>query len=65
MTEREFILRQLCIEMVSHGIETDRFTELWLASGVLLESLEFELANRLKQQNDYGRKIARQQSALN
>lgn len=47
MTKEELLLRQLCLEVAFKGVHTDRFTELWLASGINLDSWEFEIANKL------------------
>lgn len=46
------ILRELCFELTEKGIQTDRFTELWIASGVQLDDHEFEMANRILQKLD-------------
>ena len=47
MTTKEELLRELCLEVVSKGVHTDRFTQLWLASGVNLDSWEFEIAQKI------------------
>ncbi len=56
MTTEECLLRAICREVLSGGILTDRFTELWLASGVNLEGHELDIANKLLQraQEVYG-----------
>lgn len=46
MTRKEHLFRELCLEVIQGGIHTDRFTELWLETGVRLEGFELELANR-------------------
>jgi len=46
MTRKEVLFRELCLEVIRGGIQTDRFTELWLETGVRLEGFELELANR-------------------
>lgn len=51
MTREESLLRALCYEVVVKGVQTDRFTELWLASGVNLESSELNIANKLLQRH--------------
>lgn len=45
MTRKEMLFRELCLEVVQGGIHTDRFTELWLETGVRLEGSEIEVAN--------------------
>ena len=46
MTEQEALLRQLCVEIALRGVHTDRFTELWLASGLKLEDEELAIAQK-------------------
>ena len=41
----EKVLRELCVEIASGDIGTDRFNRLWIESGIPLEGLEFEVAN--------------------
>ncbi len=57
MTREESLLRALCHEVVEKGVQTDRFTELWLASGVNLESAELDIANRLLQRHSEEKKL--------
>ena len=47
MTRQEVLFRKLCLEVVHGGIDTERFTELWLETGVRLEGSEIEVANRI------------------
>lgn len=49
MTKEEYLIRELCRELAAKGVHTDRFTELWLESGVNLDSCEFEIANKILQ----------------
>lgn len=44
---KEELLMELCLEVADKGIHTERFTELWLESGITLEGLELEVVNRL------------------
>ncbi len=47
MTTKEELFKELCLEVAAKGIHTDRFTELWLATGINLDSWEFEIANKM------------------
>lgn len=49
MTKEELLLMALCREVLIRGIQTDRFTELWLASGVRLDGSELDIANDVVQ----------------
>jgi hypothetical protein len=39
------VLKELCVEVASGDIGTERFNQLWIQSGIPLEGLEFEVAN--------------------
>ena len=52
MSKEELLLRRLCVEITEKGVQTERFTELWLATGVNLDSCELEIANRILQRAD-------------
>lgn len=41
------IFRELCIEVASGDIGSDRFNRLWIETGIPLEGQEFEIANRI------------------
>ncbi len=41
----EKVLKELCVEIASGDIGTDRFNRLWIESGIPLEGFEFEVAN--------------------
>lgn len=47
MTREEALLRELCVEVVYRGIESERFTQLWLALGVNLDGSEFDIAQKI------------------
>ena len=47
MTKNELLLMQICEEVALERIHSDRFTQLWLETGVPLDGPEFEVANRL------------------
>lgn len=49
MTKEELLLMALCREVLVRGIQTDRFTELWLASGVRLDGSELDIAHHVIQ----------------
>lgn len=51
MTREEVLLRELCREVVSQGVHSERFTELWLATGVNLDSCELDIANKILQRS--------------
>jgi len=52
MTKEEILLMELCKELTLEGVHSDRFTELWLESGIPLEGPEFYLVNRLLQNRE-------------
>ncbi|MBI4411055.1 MAG: hypothetical protein HY541_01055 [Deltaproteobacteria bacterium] len=52
MTREEILLRELCREVVSEGINSERFTELWLATGVNLDSCELDIANKILKRSE-------------
>lgn len=52
MTKEEQLLRLLCVEITEKGVQTERFTQLWLATGVNLDSCELEIANRILQRSE-------------
>ena len=52
MTREEILLRELCSEVVSQGVNSERFTELWLATGVNLDSCELDIANKILQRSE-------------
>ena len=52
MTREEILLRELCREVVSQGVNSERFTELWLATGVNLDSCELDIANKILQRSE-------------
>lgn len=52
MTREEILVRQLCAEVVLHGVHTDKFTELWLESGINLDTWDFEMANAVLKRNE-------------
>lgn len=37
--------RDLCVEVASGDIGSERFNRLWIETGIPLEGLEFEIAN--------------------
>ncbi|MCC6273073.1 MAG: hypothetical protein IT572_06365 [Deltaproteobacteria bacterium] len=39
------VLKELCVEIASGDIGTERFNRLWIESGIPLEGSEFEVAN--------------------
>jgi len=41
------VLKELCVEIASGDIGTDRFNRLWIESGIPLEGSEFEVANQI------------------
>ncbi len=41
----EKVLKELCVEIASGDIGTERFNRLWIESGIPLEGFEFEVAN--------------------
>ena len=41
----EKVLKDLCVEIASGDIGTERFNRLWIESGIPLEGFEFEIAN--------------------
>lgn len=47
MKREEILLRELCFEMAENGVDSDRFTRLWMESGISLDSLEFDIANKI------------------
>ena len=51
MRKQDLILKELCLELAEKGVQTDRFTQLWIESGVLLDGEEFEIANRILKQH--------------
>ena len=53
MTKEECLLRAICREIVLGGVQTDRFTQLWLASGVNLQSSELDIANKILQRGQF------------
>ena len=52
MTREEILLRELCREVVSEGVNSERFTELWLATGVNLDSCELDIANKILKRSE-------------
>ena len=52
MTREEILLRELCREVVSQGVNSERFTELWLATGGNLDSCELDIANKILQRSE-------------
>ena len=52
MTKEEHLLRRLCVEVTTGGVQTERFTELWLATGVNLDSCELEIANKILRRSE-------------
>ncbi|MBI2339819.1 MAG: hypothetical protein HYU99_05585 [Deltaproteobacteria bacterium] len=52
MTREEVLLRELCREVANVGVQSDRFTELWLATGVNLDSCELDIANKILQRSE-------------
>ena len=52
MTREEILVRQLCAEVVLHGVHTDKFTELWLESGISLDTWDFEMANAVLKRHE-------------
>ncbi len=57
MTRDERLIRELCCEVALQGMHTNRFNELWMASGVRLEGEEFDILqkvmNRSKEETFY------------
>ena len=45
-------LKELCIEIVDGDIESDRFTELLIETGVDIESFEWDIIGKLLGQGD-------------
>ncbi|MFO1462551.1 MAG: hypothetical protein U1F66_02150 [bacterium] len=41
------VLKELCVEIASGDIGSERFNRLWIESGIPLEGSEFEVANRI------------------
>jgi hypothetical protein len=39
------VFKELCVEIASGDIGTEKFNRLWIESGIPLEGLEFEVAN--------------------
>ncbi len=39
------VLKELCVEIASGDIGSERFNQLWIESGIPLEGSEFEVAN--------------------
>lgn len=52
MKKEDFILRELCREVALKGIDSDRFTELWMQSGIELDSPEFDIANLILRKHE-------------
>ena len=52
MQREERILRDLCIEIAKGEIGSSRFNELLLETGIYLDEVEWETANRLLSQSD-------------
>lgn len=52
MSRQERILRDLCIEIAKGDIGGHRFNQLLLETGILLDDLEWEAANRLLGKSD-------------
>jgi hypothetical protein len=47
MIKEENLLIELCKEVITSGINTPRFNQLWIESGVKLTDIELEIANKL------------------
>ncbi len=41
------LFKDLCVEIASGDIGTERFNRLWIQSGIPLEGTEFEVANMI------------------
>jgi len=41
------VLKELCVEIASGDIGSERFNRLWIESGIPLEGSEFEVANMI------------------
>ena len=39
------VFRELCVEIASGDIGSEKFNKLWIESGIPLEGWEFEVAN--------------------
>ena len=52
MQREERVLRDLCIEIAKGEIGGWRFNELLIQTGIYLDELEWEVANRLLGQSD-------------
>lgn len=46
------ILKEMCIDIINDDINSERFGWLLLQSGVVLDGLEWEVANKLIYQSD-------------
>lgn len=53
MQKEERILRDLCIAIAKGDIGGDRFNELLLETGVILDEMEWECANKLLGKSDH------------
>ena len=52
MIEKERAFRELCLEIAQERIGGERFNELLLATGIMLDEGEWDAANRLIGQSE-------------
>lgn len=45
------VFKELCVEIASGDIGSERFSRLWIESGIPLEGQEFDIANQLLARN--------------
>lgn len=57
MTREEFLLLELCKEVLDFGLHRERFTELWLESGLQLDEVEMDIAYKLWQRHEGQNKV--------
>ncbi len=52
MVSKEHLFKELCTVIAQEDLHSDRFTKLWLATGVKLNGEELEIVNRLMTKNE-------------
>lgn len=45
-------LRELCMEIVNQDVGSDKFVSLLIETGIRLESLEWDMANKILERGD-------------
>jgi len=59
MTYTDHYLRELCLEVALGNVEGERFNDLLLKTGVLLEDFEWTIASRLLEEAEQQDHLAR------